>query len=112
MKTKDSEWLAFVGAVLLGFTLGCNVRRNSSEPSDIALEYIRQIDRGKVEAVTKMMSAHWLGESDITKAKTSFIDNVIRMKEKRGLKAIEPMEQDIVGEVAKVRLLITFVSLR
>jgi Domain of unknown function (DUF4878) len=106
--TRDSKWFALVSIVLIGFAPACNVPPFSARPSSIAREHIYHIDKGELEAATKLMSARWLGENSIDKAKTSFFDNVVGTKERRGVKTIEVRKEDIIGEAAKVELIITF----
>lgn len=108
MKTRDSKWLALVSVVLTGLTLGCSVSRPPAKPSDIVKEYFHHLTEGEFEAAAKLISAQpaaqmswrWLKEIDL-EAKTAIKE---AGKEKGGVKTIETMTEDIVGESAKVAL--------
>jgi len=113
MKTRDSKRLALVSAVLIGFTQGGSVIRSPAKPSDIAKEYIYHLSKGEFEAAAKFisaqMSARWLGTKELDNAKTAYKEAIKEaIKETGGVKTIEIMIEDIVGEAAKVALIYTY----
>src|SRR4030095_13480647 len=109
MKTRDPKWLALVSVVLIGFTLGCSVTRSPAKPSDIAREYMYYLCEGEFKAAAKLtsaqMSERWFGRNDLEEFKTAVKEDI---KEQGGVKTIEIRREYIVGEAAKVELVIIF----
>jgi hypothetical protein len=83
---------------------GCGSRK---KPSAVVEEMCRTIERGEVDQAAKFYSQAFISRIGIDSIKESSRQTALWIKRDGGIKSIEVLKEDTVGEVAEISIKIT-----
>lgn len=77
-------------------------------PSSAARNFYRAVEKGDTDAAISLISPQVVGMIGVNKIKSGLQEQGLKMKEKGGISKIETKDETIVGEAAKLTVVLTF----
>lgn len=97
--------LVIVAAVtVLAWTVSCGFRK---KPSSVVEDLVRTVERGEIDRAATFMSQGFVSRQGIEYIKESARQTALWIKRAGGIKSIEVLKEDTVGDVAEVTIKIT-----
>lgn len=96
--------VAILALTVLASIVSCSFRK---KPSTVVKELIRTIERGEIDKAATYNSQGFTSRNGIDSIKESFRQAALWLKRDGGVKSIEVLKEDTVGDVAEVTMKIT-----
>src|SRR5690349_3939888 len=105
LRTLTTILMASVATVsLLATMVACGSRK---KPSTVVEDMIRLVERGEIDEAAKFNSQGFSSRIGIDSIKESLRQTALWIKRDGGIKSIEVLREDAVGDVAEVTIKIT-----
>ena len=102
MKNQSFKILFLAAFVLMAAS--CSF---SKKPSTVVEDLCRTVERGEIDQAAAFMSQGFVSRQGIDKIKESIRQTALWIKKSGGVKSIEILKEDTVGDVAEVTIKIT-----
>lgn len=96
--------VAIVAVTVLASIVSCNFRK---KPSTVVEDLVRTVERGEIDRAATFMSQGLVSRQGIEYIKESSRQTALWIKRAGGIKSIEVLKEDTVGDVAEVTIKIT-----
>jgi len=96
--------VAVAAVTTLASGVSCGFRK---KPSTVVENLVRIVERGEIDQAAAYMSQGFVSRQDIDTIKESFRATALWIKRSGGIKSLEVLKEDMVGDVAEVTIKIT-----
>jgi len=96
--------VTIAAVTVLALIVSCGFRK---KPSTVVEEMIRTVERGEIDQAARFNSQGFISRNGIDSIKESLRQTTLWIKRDGGLKSIEVLKEDTVGDVAEVTMKVT-----
>ena len=96
--------VAVAAVTILAAIVGCGFRK---KPATVVEDMIRTVERGDIDQAARFNSQGFISRNGIDSIKESLRQTALWIKRDGGIKSIEILKEDTVGDVAEVAIKVT-----